>query len=91
MHELYFDAQAAECYNDIVSALSADEGHPEAVAMKQSIDSTAGELKDAAVRLTLLGRHRDALTKLTKAISINPPHPDLHILRYESTCWMLDK
>lgn len=66
-----------------MSALSIDAEHSEALSMKQTLDSAADELKDDAVRLTLCGRHRDALLKLTKAISTNPSLSHLHLLRFQ--------
>jgi len=73
--------QISDCYDDVVSALSIDKGHSGASALKNVLDAAAEELKDEAVKLALVGRHKDALFKLTKAIETNPSISDFHILR----------
>ena len=70
-----------ECYEDLACALANKYTHCEALSMKAALDSAANELKDSSVRLTLAGRHKDALLKLTKAIATNPSVPEFHLLR----------
>jgi tetratricopeptide (TPR) repeat protein len=64
-------SHTSDCYSDVMSALSVDPTHSEALLLKTSLDATANQLKDEAVHLSLLGRHKDALNKLTVALATN--------------------
>lgn len=74
--------QTTLCYYDVKDALAIDPAHHEAQRLKILLEGRAQELKQQATQLNLLGRHRDALQKISIAIETNPSVADFHVLRY---------
>lgn len=69
------------CYYDVKDALGLEPGHPEALALMVSLEHKSSELKIQAMQLSLLGRHRDALQKISIAIETNPAQAEFHVQR----------
>lgn len=59
-----------------------NEEHPEAKSMMQKLEKRAQENKHHAMQLNLLGKHREALQKISVAIETDPAVADFHVLRY---------
>ena len=59
-----------------------NEDHPEAKAMMIKLEKRAQENKQHAMQLNLLGKHREALQKISVAIETDPALADFHVLRY---------
>ena len=58
-----------------------EPNHQEALEVMERLKQKAEEMKANAVQLNLIGRHRDALQKISMAIEANPSYPDYHVLR----------
>lgn len=73
--------QTALCYYDTRDALHVDPDHSEARQILQVLEERSVDLKNQSVRLTITGRNKEALQRLTSAIEVDPSNPELHILR----------
>lgn len=73
--------QTTLCYYDVKDAMKLNEDHPEAKAMMIKLEKRALENKHHAMQLNLLGKHREALQKISVAIETDPAVADFHVLR----------
>lgn len=80
-----FLKQTTLCYYDIKDALQVDPDHQEAKAMMVKMEKRAQDNKREAMQLNLMGKHREALQKISIAIDTDPVIADFHVLRYEIT------
>lgn len=78
-----FLTQTTLCYYDIKDALQVDPDHQEAKAMMVKMEKRAQDNKREAMQLNLMGKHREALQKISIAIDTDPIIADFHVLRYE--------
>ena len=69
------------CYYDVKDALALEPENSEALEMMERLKVKAKEMKQQAVQLNLVHRHRDALQKISMAIETDPSQPDYHITR----------
>ncbi|XP_013419989.1 tetratricopeptide repeat protein 16 [Lingula anatina] len=69
------------CYYDIKDALALSPDHPEALKLKKKLEDKAEDCKHHAVQLTINGKLRDALQKISLAIETNPSIAEYHVLR----------
>lgn len=68
-------------YYDVKDALGLDPSHPEAVKMINKLEQTATECKLHATKLYMIGKHREAVQRISAAIETNPSVADYHVLR----------
>ena len=78
--------QTTLCYYDIKDALQLDPDHAEGRGMMERMEKRAQDSKYTAMQLNLMGKHREALQKISIAIETNPAVADFHVLRYETLC-----
>lgn len=83
MYTVSFLKQTTLCYYDIKDALQVDPDHQEAKAMMVKMEKRAQDNKREAMQLNLMGKHREALQKISIAIDTDPIIADFHVLRYE--------
>lgn len=74
--------QTTLCYYDVKDALTIDPDHVEASHVMAELERKAEDYRKQANNLNLMGRHRDALQKISIAIETNPSVPEFHVLRY---------
>lgn len=79
LHEMFRNTTL--CYYDVKDAMKLNEDHPEAKAMMIKLEKRALENKHHAMQLNLLGKHREALQKISVAIETDPAVADFHVLR----------
>lgn len=79
LHEMFRNTTL--CYYDVKDALKLNENHPEAKAMMAKLEKRAQENKQHAMQLNLLGKHREALQKISVAIETDPAVADFHVVR----------
>ena len=73
--------QTTLCYYDVKDALTLEPGHAEAAVLMVKLEVKSQDMKQQAMHLNLLNRHRDALQKITLAIETNPAVAEHHVLR----------
>lgn len=73
--------QTTLCYYDIKDALQVDPDHQEAKVMMTKMETRAQDNKREAMQLNLMGKHREALHKISIAIDTDPIVADFHVLR----------
>lgn len=73
--------QVTLSYYDVHDALMLDPGHAVARQLADNLLERAERLRQEAVRLSLLGRYKDALQQLNFAINTNPTSAELHVFR----------
>ena len=78
---VYIFLQTTLCYYDVKDALGIEETHPEAGRMMSKLQKIAQENKRQAMQLNLMGKHREALQKISIAIETDPAIADFHVLR----------
>ena len=76
-----YSFQTTLCYYDVKDALALEPENPEALEMIERLKIKAKEMKQQAIQLNLVHRHRDALQKISMAIETDPSQPDYHITR----------
>lgn len=79
LHEMFRNTTL--CYYDVKDALGLEEDHPEAGRMMDKLQKVAQENKRQAMQLNLMGKHREALQKISIAIETDPAIADFHVLR----------
>ncbi|KAK7094923.1 tetratricopeptide repeat protein 16-like isoform X2 [Littorina saxatilis] len=79
LHEMFRNTTL--CYYDVKDALGLQPDHPEAVQMMMSLERKAAESKLQAMQLNIVGKHREALQKISIAIETNPSVAEYHVLR----------
>ncbi|XP_060590899.1 tetratricopeptide repeat protein 16-like isoform X2 [Ruditapes philippinarum] len=79
LHEMFRNTTL--CYYDVKDALGIEETHPEAGRMMGKLQKIAQENKRQAMQLNLMGKHREALQKISIAIETDPAIADFHVLR----------
>ena len=80
----FIHLQTTLCYYDIKDALQLDPDHAEGRGMMERMEKRAQDSKYTAMQLNLMGKHREALQKISIAIETNPAVADFHVLRYET-------
>ncbi|XP_050389165.1 tetratricopeptide repeat protein 16 [Patella vulgata] len=79
LHEMFRNTTL--CYYDVKDALNIDENHSVAKEMMYSLEKAAEDSKKQAMQLNILGKHREALQKISIAIETNPAVSSYHVLR----------
>ncbi|KAK3593686.1 hypothetical protein CHS0354_013583 [Potamilus streckersoni] len=79
LHEMFRNTTL--CYYDVKDALALSEEHTEGKLIMLKLEERAQENKRQAVQLNLMGKHREALQKISIAIETNPSVADFHVLR----------
>ncbi|XP_061164598.1 tetratricopeptide repeat protein 16-like isoform X1 [Saccostrea echinata] len=79
LHEMFRNTTL--CYYDIKDAIQVDPDHQEAKAMMEKMEKRAQDNKREAMQLNLMGKHREALQKISIAIDTDPVVADFHVLR----------
>ncbi|KAK3088668.1 hypothetical protein FSP39_022127 [Pinctada imbricata] len=79
LHEMFRNTTL--CYYDIKDALQLDSEHEEGKVMMEKMEKRAQDSKFTAMQLILMGKHREALQKISVAIETNPAIADFHVLR----------
>ncbi|CAH1785513.1 unnamed protein product [Owenia fusiformis] len=79
LHELFRNRTL--CYYDVKDALALNPQHPEAINLMKMLDERAKDHRQQALQLSLLGKPREALQKISVAIETNPSIAGLHVLR----------
>ncbi|XP_056011713.1 tetratricopeptide repeat protein 16-like isoform X2 [Ostrea edulis] len=79
LHEMFRNTTL--CYYDIKDALQVDPDHQEAKVMMTKMETRAQDNKREAMQLNLMGKHREALHKISIAIDTDPIVADFHVLR----------
>lgn len=77
----HLSLQTTLAYYDVKDALNIHPEHTEAGAFMAKLEAKSIELKNQAMHLNLMGRHRDALQKITLAIEMNPSVAEYHVTR----------
>ena len=77
-----FIPQTTLCYYDVKDALGLNPDHSEAVRMMEKLERVAKDNKRQAMQLNLMGKHREALQKISIAIETDPAVADFHVLRF---------
>ena len=78
---LFYIFQTTLCYYDVKDGLALEPEHPEALVMMEKLQKIAVENKRMAMQMNLVGKHRDALQKISIAIETDPSVADFHVLR----------
>ena len=65
-------------------ALALAPEHPEAMVMMDKLQKIAQENKRLAMQMNIVGKHREALQKISIAIETDPSFADFHVLRLVS-------
>ncbi|ESO83748.1 hypothetical protein LOTGIDRAFT_236422 [Lottia gigantea] len=79
LHEMFRNTTL--CYYDVKDALFIDENHDVAVEMMSNLKLTGEDNKKQAMQLNIMGKHREALQKISIAIETNPSISSYHVLR----------
>ena len=77
----FYIFQTTLCYYDVKDGLALEPEHPEALVMMEKLQKIAVENKRMAMQMNLVGKHRDALQKISIAIETDPSVADFHVLR----------
>jgi hypothetical protein len=70
----------------VKDALALDPEHPEAIKLLKRLEEKAMENKNHAMQLCVLGKHKEALQKISVAIETEPVNPLLAVLVAEADC-----
>ncbi|XP_074655827.1 uncharacterized protein LOC141909320 [Tubulanus polymorphus] len=79
LHDLFQNSTL--CSYDVKDALLLDAEHPEALTLLKKMQDKAKESKQQAISLNLIGKHQEALQKITTAIETDPSCPEYHVFR----------
>ena len=77
--------QATLCYYDVKDALALDPEHEQANTLMRQLEEKALEFRQQSTNMSLTGRFRDALQKISISIETNPSVAEFHNIRY--TLW----
>jgi tetratricopeptide (TPR) repeat protein len=70
-----------DCFYDLETALKLNEGHKEANLLMEKLKTTADNLRNTGLVLSLNNRVADALNKLNVAITFNPRNAEYYLQR----------
>ena len=73
--------QVTLCYYDIKDALALQEGHEQANKLMEELKHKAEDFKQQSTNMSLTGRFRDAMQKISIAIETNPSVAEYHNIR----------
>ncbi|CAG5117465.1 unnamed protein product, partial [Candidula unifasciata] len=79
LHEIF--ANLSPRYYDVRNALSLNPDHQEGQAMMDTIVKAADDNKNLALHLSIMGKDKQALQKISLAIQMNPSVAEYHVLR----------
>ncbi|EDO34517.1 predicted protein, partial [Nematostella vectensis] len=79
LHELFRNSTL--CYYDVKDALVLSPDNEEAKTLMNSLHKRANDSKLQAEQLFLVGKVKEALTKISIAIETNPSIPEYHVFR----------
>ncbi|XP_064649885.1 tetratricopeptide repeat protein 16-like isoform X2 [Lineus longissimus] len=79
LHELFRNSTL--CSYDVKDALAIEPAHPEALKLLRRLEEKALESKNHAMQLSVLGKHKEALQKISVAIETEPGNPGYHVFR----------
>ncbi|KAK3704669.1 hypothetical protein QZH41_006745 [Actinostola sp. cb2023] len=79
LHDLFRNSTL--CYYDVKDALALDPENEEAQTLMKSLQKRANDSKQQAVQLLLVGKVKEALTKISIALETNPAVPEYHVFR----------
>ena len=86
---MFYIFQTTLCYYDVKDGLALEPEHPEALVMMEKLQKIAVENKRMAMQMNLVGKHRDALQKISIAIETDPSVADFHVLRFVITTYCI--
>ncbi|XP_041368202.1 tetratricopeptide repeat protein 16-like [Gigantopelta aegis] len=79
LHEMFRNTTLS--YYDVKDALTINDNHFEAKEMMSMLEKRAADYKSQAMNLSVLGKNREALQKISVAIETNPAVADFHVHR----------
>ena len=74
--------QATLCYYDVKDALALDPEHEQANTLMRQLEEKALEFRQQSTNMSLTGRFRDALQKISISIETNPSVAEFHNIRW---------
>ncbi|KAJ7378083.1 Tetratricopeptide repeat protein 16 [Desmophyllum pertusum] len=79
LHELFRNSTL--CYYDVKDALALAPDNAEAKTLMASLEKRAKDSRQQAIQLHLVGKVKEALSKISIAIETNPSVADFHVFR----------
>ena len=78
---MWLSLQTTLCYYDLKDALALCDGHEQANKLMVELQSKADDFKQQSTNMSLTGRFRDAMQKISIAIETNPSVAEYHNIR----------